>query len=395
MRINIHPKRALTAVLFAIIFLHATSFSQTITFDHKGYSRNCIVHLPAGYNDSIQYPLVFNLHGRSTNNSLQQLYSAMDAVADTGGFIVAYPDGINNGWDTIAFNSPVDDVGFINRLLDTMILKYSIDTDRVYSTGLSMGGFMTYRLGCELGERFAAIASVSGPTVDLVMNACNSAPRISVLHIHGTADSTIPYAGATLEGIYFHPVDSTIQYFVNKNGCASTPVVYNFPDVVTSDGCTVTSYHYNQCQDSTEVLLYKVIGGGHTWPGGFPLPFLGNTDGDIKASVEIWNFFRRHKRHSIINTSVHSPPSTSLQVFPNPASGMLHIELPENNAGGILWIQLFDLTGKIQKVIRSPSQKQVSINLQELVDGVYLMRVNADGKVYRASAFIYRSNISN
>src|SRR5437762_44127 len=98
----------------------------------------------------------------------------MDAVADTAGFIVAYPDAINNKWDIIFSHSPIDDVGFINALVDTLMARYHIDTTRVYATGMSMGGFMTYRVGCELAERFAAIASVAGPTTDSVLISCAS-----------------------------------------------------------------------------------------------------------------------------------------------------------------------------------------------------------------------------
>ena len=195
--------------LWFILICSERALSQTISFSYKGNNRNCIVHLPPSYSPSVAYPLVFNLHGFGSNSTQQQLYSAMDAVADTAGFIVAYPNAISGQWDIIFSGSPVDDVGFINTLLDSLIARYHIDTTHVYATGMSMGGFMTYRLGCELANRLAAIASVAGPTTDSVLIACDNSRVIPVMHIHGTADNTVPYAGDTL----FNNVDSTIQYY--------------------------------------------------------------------------------------------------------------------------------------------------------------------------------------
>jgi len=308
----------------------------------------------------------------------------MDGVADTAGFIVAYPDGIGMAWDTIFINSPVDDIGFLSALLDTLLARYNIDTTRIYATGMSMGGFMTYRLACEAGGRLAAIASVAGPTVDSILSLCNSTLPIPVMHIHGTADSTVPYSGTEL----FNHVDSTIQYFINKNGCSSSPVIYDFPDIISGDGCTVTSYTYS-CINFAEVLFYKVIDGGHTWPGGIPFATLGNTNGDINASVEIWKFFRRHQLQKTMTDIANPDLSHSLYVFPNPANEKFQIVLPENQKG-LIQIQLYDMTGKLLKFFRLSDLQNMKMDLLDCNEGIYLIRVVTAKNNYQSLIVISR-----
>jgi polyhydroxybutyrate depolymerase len=138
-------------------------FSQTYSFTHNSIVRSYIVHLPTGYVASTQYPLVINMHGYTSTAAQQQAYSQMDVVADTGKFIVVYPDGVNNAWNAgFGTNPTIDDVGFLSTLIDTMKAKFSVDALKVYSCGLSNGGFMSFRLACELENKIAAIAPVAG-----------------------------------------------------------------------------------------------------------------------------------------------------------------------------------------------------------------------------------------
>ncbi len=358
--------------------------AQTISFIYKGNNRTCKVHLPPGYSPSNNYPLVFNLHGHSSNSAQEEFYTQMDAIADTAHFIVAYPDAVGGNWDTKFINSPVDDIGYINALLDTLEKDYSLDSCRIYSCGMSMGGFMTYRLGSQMTQRLAAIASVAGPVTDSVIYFFNTSPRIPVMHIHGTADGTIPYAGDTL----FWDIDTTIQYFINKNGCQAAPVVYNFPNTTLSDSCTVTSYNYTGCLGSTDVLFYKVSGGGHTWPGAlFDITNLGNTNHDISISAEIWKFFRKYNICS--NTSVLSPFSAALSVlvFPNPFSESATLEIkgtspqyrvPESGNND-LKLLIYDVFGKM--VLKSEIRNCKSfIRRGNLPEGIYFYQIISENK---------------
>ncbi len=368
----------LLLVLQLTLIICPESFSQTIAFNHKGNSRNCIVHLPTSYSASNSYPVVFLLHGFGINASLQQIYSGMDAVADTADFIVAYPNAVSNMWDVVFSNSPVDDVGFISILLDSLMERYNIDTTRVYAAGMSMGGFMAYRLGCELDHRITAIASVTGPTTDSVLLACGSSRIIPMMHIHGTADNTVPYEGDTL----FNHIDSTIAFFVNKNGCGA-PVIYDFPDINTSDGCIVTSYYYCMDGDSTEVLFYKVFGGEHTWPGA-TIP-IGVTNQDINGSAEIWKFFRKHQLEISTATAFSdAPPNFSLRVSPNPAEDALHVVMPESISAEHLQVEILDMTGKVHRSFLTLPQVDMLIDLNGLPRGLYAVRITASKSFHHA-----------
>src|SRR5688572_10321129 len=119
-----HRNVIIVLQVIVIICTASNVFSQTIAFIYKGNNRDCIVHLPPSYNPSNSYPVVFLLHGFGINAALQQVYSGMDAVADTVGFIVAYPNAISNMWDVIFSNSAIDDVGFVSILLDSLIGRY-------------------------------------------------------------------------------------------------------------------------------------------------------------------------------------------------------------------------------------------------------------------------------
>ncbi|MDZ4844012.1 MAG: PHB depolymerase family esterase [Chitinophagales bacterium] len=256
--------------------VHAQTQVRSMT--HDGITRSFRVHLPPAFDTCLHVPLVFNLHGLGSNGMQEELYTQFSNVADTGKFIAVYPDAISNEWNING--SGVDDVGFIQAMIDTLYAEFRIDRNKVYSCGMSMGGYMSYRLACELTDHIAAIVSVTGL---LATVPCNPARPIPVMQIHGTDDPTVPYSG----------VPQTISSWVQKNNCPQTPVVTQLPDIDPNDSTTVTMTHYAPCDDSTEVILYTVNGGGHTWPDAFIN--IGVTTGDINASNIIWNFFKKYE----------------------------------------------------------------------------------------------------
>lgn len=245
---------------------------------HDGVTRSFRVHLPSGFDTCAHVPLVFNLHGRGSNGLQQEFYTQFSNVADTGNFIAVYPDAINNEWELNG--AGVDDVGFIQALIDTLYSEFRIDRNKVYSCGMSMGGYMSYRLACELADHIAAIASVTGL---LATFPCNPSRPIPVLQMHGTEDPTVPYAG----------VAQTINAWVQYNGCPQQPDTVPFPDIDHTDSSTVTKNTYAPCDAATEVVLYTIHGGEHTWPDAFIS--IGITSGDINASNTIWNFFKQYE----------------------------------------------------------------------------------------------------
>ncbi len=257
------------------------------TLEHDGRTRRFAVHFPAGYDPDAPTPVVIDLHGRNSNASQEMIVSGMRSKGDREGFIAVHPEGVDETWNAgiccgSAMSNDVDDVGFVAALLDALESALCIDTDRVFATGLSNGGYMAHRLACDLADRIAAVAPVSGPNGTV---PCSPARPISVLHFHGTDDNIVPYDGF---GGFFS-VPDTMQEWAQRNGCSATSEVY----LTMGD---VTCKRWPGCRDGVSVELCTIDGGGHQWPGGTTIPFLGNNTNDIHATDAMWTFFQAHPR---------------------------------------------------------------------------------------------------
>jgi len=274
--------------------LHAQIQTGSISFD--GRLRNYMVYLPDNYTGSTNFPLVIYLHSYGWNAQQGMNYTQLNQVADDSDFIVVYPSAVPN-WNSGIGDNPgwstpnVDDVGFINALIDTMSNSYSIDLERIYACGYSNGGMMAYKLACQLSHRIAAIASVGGCISTNTAANFNPLRTMPILEIHGTSDPWVPINGGT----GWHSVDQTLSYWTSFNDCIQVDTTI-LPDLDPTDGCTVEKISYTNCSDNSNVVYYKVINGGHTWPGAGPPGYsAGNTNQDINAGVEIWNFFKNYK----------------------------------------------------------------------------------------------------
>jgi polyhydroxybutyrate depolymerase len=295
-----------------LLLVASTAHGQSQTLDrslvHGGITRNYTIYVPSGYMPQIDTPLVVNMHGVTSNREFQMNASGMNAVAERDGFLVAYPDAVNGDWF-----GPQDNVSFIDSLLEHVSSQYSIDDKRIYAAGFSQGGAMSYILSVERPYTFAAIASVSGPrpfaTGDVLFppNVAMTPSRpFPLLHMHGTSDALVPYAGGT--GVFdfrFPSAEQLARDYVLNNGGNTTPGIVDLPNTNTTDGSTVQRWTYEggpyidkagNARDA-DVLLYRVQGGGHNWPGEFTdwPGFAGTINRDISASEEIWNFFSGHE----------------------------------------------------------------------------------------------------
>lgn len=338
------------------------------TFTHGGILRSYRLYVPSSYVPGTPAPLVFNLHGYGSNAGQQELYSGMSAVADTAGFLLCLPDGINAEWNsgfTFPYNGGIDDVGFISSTLDRIAQDYSIDPARVFSCGMSNGGYMSYRLACDLEARIAAIASVTGSMTPIQTSNCNASRPVPVLEIHGDADATVPYNGAS----FSHPLDSVLRFWRNVNGCTAPVVLDTLPDLV-AEGSYISTQYYGGCQAGTEVYHMKVNGGGHSWPGAFPVPSLGNTNQDVNASVEIWRFFYGYTHPAAQPLAAPEALRPQVQLLPNPSTGLLRITGPAPT-GPIL---LIDLQGR--EVARFAAA--TTLDLRATAPGIYLLRFPTD-----------------
>ncbi len=359
-------------LLFLICLLlsgHAkTQVNGSFLFD--GLSRSWIVYLPAGYTQGESLPLVLALHGLTQTGQGMMQFSGFNSVADTGNFVVVYPNGVGNAWNVgFSGGSTADDVGFLSALIDTLHQRYNIDLNRVYSTGFSNGGFMSYRLACELGNQIAAIAPVSGTMTDGSYSSCTPQRPMPVLHIHGTNDIVVNYNG----GFGNKSVDQVLAFWNNYNNCPAFPFIENLPDLV-AEGSTVQRYTWAPCTESTEVMLLKVINGGHTWPGSVGVTGIGITNRDINASSEIWNFV---KRFSLENaTGVNPLVPEKLKLYPNPANGgLLVIESPDLMPVGSE-LQIFDTEGVTVLTNQfNSSANKIITDVSILEPGLYLVRV--------------------
>lgn len=267
----------------------------TITrgLSHDGRDRTYILYVPDSYTGDDPVPVVFNFHGYTSNATEQMGYGDFRPIADTAGFVVVHPQGTlldgsshwNVGGWTLA--STVDDVGFTSALLDQLIEDYNIDESRVYSTGMSNGGYMSFLLACQLSNRITAVASVTGSMTPETYNACDPQHPTPVLQIHGTDDNVVPYNGA----VWSRSIEDVLDYWVSYNGCdGDMKSVADLANTSTADGSTVDHITYPCSAANAAVEHYQVAGGFHTWPGAEGP----GTNQDINASTEIWRFFSQY-----------------------------------------------------------------------------------------------------
>jgi polyhydroxybutyrate depolymerase len=334
-----------TTILIFTLLISNFLFSQVIddSFVWDGQQRSYRLVIPSGYSSGDALPLVLNFHGLGSNGYEQQLYSGMDQVADTANFFVVYPHGIDNAWNVgWAFGSTADDIGFTNALIDTIYAAYGINLDRVYSTGMSNGGFFSYQLACELNSRIAKIASVTGSMVDSQMSLCMPENPIPVMQIHGTADPVVNYNGSF--GISI-PIESLLTNWQDINGCTAVSDTIFLEDINTNDGSTAQLIQHRDCDNNVYMAFYKIIGGEHTWPGA--VINVGVTNQDFNASSEIWNFFNDQypiDETQTVDTENLTIVNQQIGVYPNPFNDNITIH---SSIEKIESIDIFNTIGQL------------------------------------------------
>lgn len=343
-----------------------------------------MVHFPPNYSAATQRALIISLHGGSGNMVNAQGFSLLNPVSDRNDFLVAWPQGYGiappgyswaDGRNTSADQAGIDDIGFINKLIDTLILRYNVDTTRIYICGFSNGGFMVQKIACEFANRFAAMASLGSSMDTLLYKKCSPSKPIPMAFFNGTADPAMPFNGGPMQNPQVIPVvsvDTAVQFWVKHNNCQTTMPVFNFPDTFTTDNSTAELYAFADCDCKADIKFYKLINGGHTWPGVYvasQAAVLGNTNRDINASEELWSFF---KEHNLCNGAVgykrqHDKPEIS--IYPNPTTGELNINLLSSEIGDIL---VSNLLGKV--LLHEKNQKQIDVS--GLTPGVYTITIS-------------------
>lgn len=351
--------RLLLPVLAAFALPATAQVNGTIT--HNGITRNHIAYVPSGYLPGTAVPLVFVMHGFTQSASAIMNATGFNELAEQEGFIVAYPNGVNNGWNT---NSPfpggstADDVGYIGALRDTLIAQFSIDTTRIYACGFSAGGYMSHKLGCESPKCFAAIASVSGTINTGAVGDCAPQHTPGVLQIHGTSDFIVSYNGSIFSGL---GVQDVLDLWIANLACTTPPVI-------TPYNASVEQQVYAPCNGNASVVHYKIDGGGHTWPSGE----------NFNATSVIWDFFQGFTCADI-STLVTTLPETSLNAWPNPAEDLVVLD-------GLAAPTFFELVDAMGRNMRSGllTGDFVSVPLDGIASGTYLLRLlDGSGRTVR------------
>lgn len=360
--------------LALFLLLPFASFGQqTIneTMIHDGLTRSYTLYVPASYTPGTPAPVVLNFHGYTSTAFEQFYYGDFRAIADTAGFLIVVPMGTLDATGTTYWNSgwggTVDDIGFTSALIDEVAATYSVNLDRVYSTGMSNGGFMSYTLACSLSNRIAAIASVTGTMNEGQNQTCNAQHPTPVLEIHGTADATVPYNG----NLFMEAIPNVLSYWVNFNNCNTTPVVTDVPNTNLTDGCTAVHYVYSGGTNGVDVEHYKIIDGGHTWPGS--IFTVGVTNYDFNASKKIWEFFMQYDINGRIQAnSVADLNAEDISIYPNPTSDKIAIQgfsqkLTAANCS------LFSVEGKQFNI---DVLENNTLDTSNLESGVYFVRIS-------------------
>ena len=267
---------------------------EIINFDEK--IREYYVSLPE--DTSKPFPMIINFHGFLSHAMDQQGFSQMDNYAHQNGIGVIYPEGVKRSWNVgKAILNDENDIGFVNALIDSVSLKYNIDSNRIYACGFSNGGTFSYELICGLSNKIAAFGSVGGNFSINENRLCNIDREIPLIHIHGTRDRLQKYNHS--DGDFLSTIES-VNYWANYNQF-DIKVVENIEDFHKKDGTTVEKHTYSKNNSNTQVIHFKVVKGGHLWLGS-PIAdwltlrlFFGRNNHEINSSKEIVDFFLKYK----------------------------------------------------------------------------------------------------
>ncbi len=347
----------------------------TQSWDFEGESRQYLQYVPSIYSASESVPLVIALHGLGDNmNNFSGV--GFQYVADTANFILVYPEALEfiapiigsmgNAWNSgagtfgIYPSADIDDVGFINAIMDSVSAHYNIDQSKIYLTGFSMGGFMSNRLACQLTGRVAAVASVAGTVGDGY--TCSPSESIPMCHFHGTTDTNVGYGtdgGGDQDNTFGLSAVQWIDFWNTNDGCGNVSLDGQFPDT-ESDAYTVEYVEYAGCTDNSRVVHYKVNGADHVWLG---------PNNDVFYTLEIWKFFLGLSPTNLIPASVSDIELATIGVYPNPTSDMIRIE---NVSSKILNVSVFNTAGQMVKEFAGSN---LSVDVSELTQGVYQIMV--------------------
>lgn len=295
----------LIALAYSSLYAQKVEYSTII---HDGIERSFYFYIPENLADDYSPAVVFYLHGggkRDGGDAAKNI--GLNKLAKIEKFAAVYPNGIDAQWNDgrgVSFrenidNKNVDDVGFISELIDYFIENHNVDKNKIFISGASNGGMMTYRLACEITDKITAAATIISNMPENIYNNCKPGKTLPIMIVNGTDDPLVPYEGGEVTVLFkkygkIVSVDKSVGFWVNNNNCSPKPEKYLIPNKNLRDDSYVEVSRY---KGDADVIFYKIIGGGHTIPGmdiRQPKLLVGETNEDIILIEELWKFFSNY-----------------------------------------------------------------------------------------------------
>jgi polyhydroxybutyrate depolymerase len=281
---------------------------EVLTFTHQGIQRTATIHAPADL-PAGPAPVVIGLYGHGQTIETFRDWLHLDATADREHFVVVYPEAVDHDWSygrpivnamPAVNGEPVDDVGFVGKIIDNLVETKRADPARIYVTGLSRGGLMTYTIACALADRIAAAAAAITGMTDHQREDCRPARPVPLMVVAGTMDRVQMYDGWLAPQGRLLSVPETLEYWRVRDGCTKEDG-RDIPHRGASDRTGIWLISWTDCRDGTRLQLYRVNSGGHQVPSSSPnskddVKKFGRRNRDIETADEIWSFFKGFSR---------------------------------------------------------------------------------------------------
>jgi len=342
---------------------------QLDTLIYNGLDRTYLCHVSSQYDGSTAVPLVIALHNAYGSATGFQAMTGLSPKADLSGFIVVYPNGTGNpqfwnggGCCGSAMNNDIDDVGFISVLIDTLLKKYNINSNRIYAAGFSNGSIFAYRLAAELADRIAAIGAVAG---QMMLDDIDPARPVPIIHLHALDDSGVPFEGGAGSGYMFPSVESVLDRWIEINDCRADP-----DTILNSDGAL--GLQWPAISTQADIVLYTRPAGGHSWP---------NNNSLTPATDLIWEFLDSHRLNEgtsdIPIDACHFNHPDKIKVlssYPNPFNPVASIQYYIEQSGPVEIYACNNLGQRIRVLVhevKPAGEHHVLFDGSELPAGIY------------------------